>query len=82
MARGAGEGDTRRLRNAEEEQGPQTDDGQTGKSDTVCNTAQHGTAELLLYLSYASVSDTFYIFIFMLTIFSFSFHSFVHHFVL
>lgn len=37
VARCAGEGDTGRLGDAEEEQGPQTDDGQTGKADLCCN---------------------------------------------
>lgn len=85
MARCAGEGDTGRLGDAEEEQGPQTDDGQTGKADLCCNETKQvllNLEGLLMYLSCASVSDTFYIPIFMLTIFSFSIHSFVHHFVL
>lgn len=54
MARCTGEGDTGRLGDAEEEQGPQTDDGQTGKADSVCNTAQQvqlNLEGLLLYIS-------------------------------
>lgn len=86
VAGGAGEGDAGWLGDAEEEQGPQTDDGQTGTADSCCNTAGQVRPlyweVLLLYISCATVSDTFYFPNFLLTICSFSIHFYVHLFVL